>query len=405
MEDFDIDMDDVFTPADDMGEVATSVAPLHSVRRELLESRVKDFHTSLGQPTPEVLDHTDYDMDNKDNLYAVTDTGQKVLLTKKNNPHQFLAKNTLKQRLSVAMQRKLGISDALTTNRLPTQAVAQLQNAEQNLPTNIESLPLEDLAQSANTTTETILELETSFTQADEDTALKTINDQPLPMREIMGLNQALQSIRGELINNLAKLGNLDSRIELEKKKLAEADDANLDQEVKERITQRLKNLQDERQARLEVLNNNRQQLQSQVSRIKETIHRILYENSTLAERFRTLFREQGITLVSIITALGFAISTLVYALTGSTLPPPPPPPSAPTGTGWVRKQLGHLAELLKKLAYKVGDALPGITGSVVSWLLSTAGKVVGFMADHLWALLVLVVGFLLSKIKISKAA
>jgi len=219
MEDYDIDMDDVFTPADDMAEATASVAPLHSVRRELLESRVKDFHTSLGQPMPEVLDHTDYDMDNKDNPYAVTDTGQKVLLTKKNNPNQFLAKNTLRQRLSIALQRKLGINEALATPKLPTQAVAQLQNAEQNLPTNIESLPLEDLAQSANTTTETILELETSFTQADEDTALKTINDQPLPMREIMGLNQALQSIRGELINNLAKLGDVDSHIELEEKK------------------------------------------------------------------------------------------------------------------------------------------------------------------------------------------
>lgn len=58
------------------------------------------------------------------------------------------------------------------------------------------------------------------------------------------------------------------------------------------------------------------------------------------------------------------------------------------------------MKELLKKLATKALDALPGILGSIVSWIFSAASKVVGFMAEHLWTLLVLIVGLLLSKIK-----
>ena len=130
----------------------------------------------------------------------------------------------------------------------------------------------------------------------------------------------------------------------------------------------------------------------------------MLYENTTLAERIRTLFREQGVTIASVMTALGFAISTLVFALTGTgggggKLPAPPSPSK---DTNWIKKQLEHLTNLLKKLGEKALDALPGILGGIVSWLFSTASKVVGFMAEHLWMLIVLVVGLLSSKIKIN---
>ena len=92
-----------------------------------------------------MLDPNDHATDKRGNLCAVTDTGQQVLLTRRNNPNQFLAKNTLKQRLNTAMQRKLGISDALSSRLLSMPAVAQLQNVKQTLPMNIDSIPLQDL--------------------------------------------------------------------------------------------------------------------------------------------------------------------------------------------------------------------------------------------------------------------
>ncbi|GFR75272.1 hypothetical protein ElyMa_002183500, partial [Elysia marginata] len=66
-----------------------------------------------------------------------------------------------------------------------------------------------------------------------------------------------------------------------------------------------------ERGARLEALSSNREALRSQISRMRETLHRVLREDSTLAERIRTLFREQGVTIATILTALGMTISTL----------------------------------------------------------------------------------------------
>ena len=119
--------------------------------------------------------------------------------------------------------------------------------------------------------------------------------------------------VPGELTNNLAKLSELDEHIALEKRKLEEA----TDETTKDRIAKLLRERQDERAARLEATSATRETIRSQISRIRETLHRILHEDKTLAERIKTLFREQGITIVSILTALGMIISTIVLALPG----------------------------------------------------------------------------------------
>ena len=73
-----------------------------------------------------------------------------------------------------------------------------------------------------------------------------------------------------------------------------------------------------EKQARLEILSQNRKGLQTQVARIKQTLEKILDQNTSLAETICTLFREQGITVFSILTALSMTISTIVLAITGA---------------------------------------------------------------------------------------
>ena len=79
----------------------------------------------------------------------------------------------------------------------------------------------------------------------------------------------------------------------------------------------RLDDLNTEKQARLEILLQNRKDLQTQVARIKQTLEKVYDKNTSLAERFRTLFREQGTTIFSIVTALSITISTIVLAFTG----------------------------------------------------------------------------------------
>ena len=141
--------------------------------------------------------------------------------------------------------------------------------------------------------------------------------------------------------------------------------------------------------------------LRSQLSQIRETLTRVfdLESDATLAERVRTLFREQGVTIASILTAIGMAISTLVLALTGGGTPAPTPPPKPSDKGGvkeWFKKHLQSLGRVLANLASKAAAALPGIIGSIVSWLLNLLAKTAGWLAGNLWAVVVAVGGLLL---------
>ena len=52
-----------------------------------------------------------------------------------------------------------------------------------------------------------------------------------------------------------------------------------------------------------------------------ETIAKVLDKDTSLGEKIRTLFREQGITIASILTAIGMAIGVLVEALLTGSVP------------------------------------------------------------------------------------
>ena len=104
-------------------------------------------------------------------------------------------------------------------------------------------------------------------------------------------------------------------------------------------------------------------QLSGHINQIHETIRRLLHEDKTLAERFRTLFCEQGITIVSILTAIGMGISTLVLALTGGGAGGTPSPVHRPPNKGGVR-------EWVKKHLQALGHALANFSSS---WLVAAA--------------------------------
>ena len=56
----------------------------------------------------------------------------------------------------------------------------------------------------------------------------------------------------------------------------------------------------------------------NQINQIRESITKFLdKETGTLDERIRTLFKKQGITVVSILTAVGMAIGALIESLSG----------------------------------------------------------------------------------------
>ena len=134
--------------------------------------------------------------------------------------------------------------------------------------------------------------------------------------------------------------------------------------------------------------------LRNQITSFKETIAKVLDKDTSLGEKIRTLFREQGITIASILMAIGMAIGVLVEAL----LPGggvaisgggEPPPKDEKGLKEWVRSNLKALASLLGKLGMKTAEALPGITGGIISWILNRAKDVVGWVSQNLWALVV----------------
>ena len=269
------------------------------------------------------------------------------------------------------------------------------------LPTDLqmESIPLKELSSLAE-------EIHIKTEEASQNT--------DLDMRKILAIDKALQNIQAELLNNTKKLTGINKRIERDTKTLQEVlpaeppaaiqNDPTYTDEQRQLYKDRLDDLNTEKQARLEILSQNRKDLQTQVARIKQTLEKVLDKNTSLAERIRTLFREQGITIFSILTALSMTISTIVLAITDVLGGSRGTRGSPAKGRGTLKKWLDRLADVLKRLAGKAVEALPAIVGNVVGVILSFLGKAVGFVAKHTWALIIfaawLIGWWLMQKVK-----
>ena len=154
--------------------------------------------------------------------------------------------------------------------------------------------------------------------------------------------------------------------------------------------------MHDELATRQESIDLLKGRLKNQITSFKETIAKVLDKDTSLAEKIRILFREQGITIASILKAIGMAIGVLVEALlpgggaaTASGGGSEPPPKDEKGFKGWIRNKLKALALLLGKLGMKAAEALPGIIGGIISWILNRAKDVVGWVSQNLWALVV----------------
>ena len=81
---------------------------------------------------------------------------------------------------------------------------------------------------------------------------------------------------------------------------------------MKEYISKRIDALNDELATRQESIDLLKGRLKNQITSFKETIAKVLDKDTSLGEKIRTLFREQGITVASILTAIGMAIGYLL---------------------------------------------------------------------------------------------
>ena len=177
---------------------------------------------------------------------------------------------------------------------------------------------------------------------------------------------------------------------------------------MREDITKRIDTLNDELSTRQESIDLLKGRLKNQITSFKETIVKVLEKDTSLGEKIRTLFREQGITIASILMAIGMAIGVLVEALlpggaAAASGGGEPPPKDKKGLKEWVRSKLKALASLLGKLGMKAAEALPGIIGGIISWILNRAKHVVGWVSQNLWALVVGIGGLIYTYMVIRK--
>ena len=233
-------------------------------------------------------------------------------------------------------------------------------------------------------------EQDTSFIEPSE-------RDKLLPLRELEGLDKQLRTIKGSLKVAIAKRIDLEGRIKHEERKLNEIQDPIYSDDQRKMVEDRIKKLRDELNERNEEINILKGEASKQINQIKGKITQFLdKETGTLGERIRTLFKEQGITIVSILTAVGMTIGVLIEALLGGPTVSTTTSGSTPADGGdkkggareWIKNKLKALSQLLGKLADKALASLPGIIGSIISWILNRAKEVIGWLSQNLWALI-----------------
>ena len=95
-----------------------------------------------------------------------------------------------------------------------------------------------------------------------------------------------------------------------------------------------------------------------------------------LRERIREIFKKYGVTVTAILIAAGITVGAVVGSI-----------------TKW------QWENGLKDLGAKIGSLLPGLIGSIVSFLFKTAGQAIGYLAEHTWLLILAVVAFLFQKL------
>ena len=235
--------------------------------------------------------------------------------------------------------------------------------------------------------------IETSLTEIGVEASTQTSG---LTLRELQGLDRELRTISSSLRSAIAKAMAKQVDIDKEKQKIEEmANDETYSEEQREEVRARLQRVQDEQKAINDQIRILKGRYSNQIYQIRESVMKFLdKETGTLGERIRTLFKEQGVTIVSILTAVGMAIGVFIEALLGS--PTVSTTTSQSTTTSdkkggareWIKNKLKALSQLLGKLADKALALLPGIIGSTISWILNRAKEVVGWLSQNLWALI-----------------
>jgi len=124
---------------------------------------------------------------------------------------------------------------------------------------------------------------------------------------------------------------------------------------------------------RVEEINEELTRLQTQIAERERT--------RPLLERVKEIFKKYGVTVTAILLAAGVTIGVVVGSIT-----------NALKATGKA------LRKGLKDISAKLSSMLPGLIGSIVSFLFKAPSQAIGFLAEHTWLPILAAVAFLFEK-------
>ena len=102
-----------------------------------------------------------------------------------------------------------------------------------------------------------------------------------------------------------------------------------------------------------------------------------LEEKLPLREQVKNIFKKYGWTLQAVVLAVGLVLGALALA-----------------GLNGLKAGTKAVGQGLKTIGQKLGSLLPGLIGSIVSFIFKAAGQVFSFLAEHAWLLILAVVAF-----------
>ena len=100
-----------------------------------------------------------------------------------------------------------------------------------------------------------------------------------------------------------------------------------------------------------------------------------------LRERVKNIFKKYGWTLQAVALAVGVVLSALALA-----------------GLNGLKAGTKALGNGLKAIGQKLGSLLPGLIGSIVSFIFKAVGQVFSLLGEHAWLLILAVVAFFMER-------
>ena len=285
-------------------EQETSFGGRESQRTKLMKDYVRNLYKKLSEnidETPEEFHYGYFKLEDGELYYR---DSRKPLTTEGNLKSVGMLADILgKNRL-----RRLDFN--IPVDRITARQPVMLNKAAEELPSESDITKADDieLQEIVGKTSDIIFQIK------DVQTETEDLFEHPL--RELLGLDKQLRTIRGSLKVEVAKKVKLDGHIEKEKIKFGEIqDDPRYTKKQYKELRKRLDKLNDELKVRQESIDLLKGRLKNHIMSFKETIAKVLDKVTSLGEKFRTLFREQEITIASILMAIGMAIGELVEAL------------------------------------------------------------------------------------------